>query len=313
MNIIFISNSMAKAKTLSVLHVSAIVLALLVLPVLLTLLLIVPQDAPAQQGVKPSKLRFAFIINNPQKHLDAYALQLGELQARMMRLDAQSERLAKLAGGKKATASKSDTDHKSPSPAAGSSAPASQVPPANRGGPLVLSIPYTELDLQRRIAELTARVEFEAEYMSDLEAKLLQQSMLKGVLPNSSPIRAAFNSSSYGWRIDPFNGRKAFHEGLDFSAETGTTIFAAAGGIVTAAESMPDYGKIVIIAHGSGLETRYGHTSKLLVKVGERVKKGQAVAEVGNTGRSTGPHLHYEIRLNGNALDPRKYLNARLN
>ncbi len=313
MNIIFISNSMAKAKTLSVLHVSAIVLALLVLPVLLTLLLIVPQDAPAQQGVKPSKLRFAFIINNPQKHLDAYALQLGELQARMMRLDAQSERLAKLAGGKKATASKSDTDHKSPSPAAGSSAPASQVPPANRGGPLVLSSPYTELDLQRRIAELTARVEFEAEYMSDLEAKLLQQSMLKGVLPNSSPIRAAFNSSSYGWRIDPFNGRKAFHEGLDFSAETGTTIFAAAGGIVTAAESMPDYGKIVIIAHGSGLETRYGHTSKLLVKVGERVKKGQAVAEVGNTGRSTGPHLHYEIRLNGNALDPRKYLNARLN
>ena len=135
--------------------------------------------------------------------------------------------------------------------------------------------------------------------------------MLKGVLPNRSPIRAAFNSSSYGWRIDPFNGNKAFHEGLDFSANAGAPIFAAAGGIVSAAETMPDYGKIVIVSHGSGLETRYAHTSKILVKVGERVEKGQVVALVGNTGRSTGPHLHYEIRLNGNALDPRKYLNAR--
>ncbi|MBZ4200974.1 MAG: M23 family metallopeptidase [Methylotenera sp.] len=303
MNIIFISNSMAKAKTLSVFQVSAIVLALLVVPVLLTLLLIVPQDAAPQQGAKSSKLRFSFNIGDPQKHLDAYAVQMGELQARIMRLDAQSERLAKLAGEKKAPAAKSAA------PAV--LAPSNKPQGANRGGPLVLNSPYTELDLQKHIAELTARVEFETEYLSELEAGLLQKSMLKGVLPNRSPIRAAFNSSSYGWRIDPFNGNKAFHEGLDFSAEAGAPIFAAAGGIVTAAETMPDYGKIVIVSHGSGLETRYAHTSKILVKVGERVEKGQMVAQVGNTGRSTGPHLHYEIRLNGNALDPRKYLNAR--
>ena len=310
MNIIFISNSMAKAKTLSVFQVSAIVLALLVLPVLLTLVLIVPQDTPAQQGVKSSKLRFSFNIGDPQKHLDAYAVQMGELQARIMRLDAQSERLAKLAGEKKTAApiNKSNAPIlNAPSP----NAPVSKPSAANRGGPLVLSSPYTELDLQKHIAELTARVEFETEYLSELEATLLQQSMLKGVLPNSSPIRAAFNSSSYGWRIDPFNGNKAFHEGLDFSANAGAPIFAAAGGIVSAAETMPDYGKIVIVSHGSGLETRYAHTSKILVKVGDRVEKGQVVALVGNTGRSTGPHLHYEIRLNGNALDPRKYLNAR--
>jgi murein DD-endopeptidase MepM/ murein hydrolase activator NlpD len=305
MNIIFISNSMAKAKTLSVFQVSAIVLALLVLPVLLTLLLIVPQDAPAQQGVKSSKLRFSFNIGDPQKHLDAYAVQMGELQARIMRLDAQSERLAKLAGDKKAAAPL----NKSNAPSL--NAPVSKSSAANRGGPLVLNSPYTELDLQKHIAELTARVEFETEYLSELEATLLQQSMLKGVLPNRSPIRAAFNSSSYGWRIDPFNGNKAFHEGLDFSANAGAPIFAAAGGIVSAAETMPDYGKIVIVSHGSGLETRYAHTSKILVKVGDRVEKGQVLALVGNTGRSTGPHLHYEIRLNGNALDPRKYLNAR--
>ncbi len=310
MNIIFISNSMAKAKTLSVFQVSAIVLALLVLPVLLTLLLIVPQDTPAQQGVKSSKLRFSFNIGDPQKHLDAYAVQMGELQARIMRLDAQSERLAKLAGEKKGPAPLTKSNVPSPN-APSLNSPLSKPSAANRGGPLVLSSPYTEMDLQKHIAELTARVEFETEYLSELEATLLQQSMLKGVLPNRSPIRAAFNSSSYGWRIDPFNGNKAFHEGLDFSANAGAPIFAAAGGIVSAAETMPDYGKIVIVSHGSGLETRYAHTSKILVKVGERVEKGQVVALVGNTGRSTGPHLHYEIRLNGNALDPRKYLNAR--
>ena len=238
MNIIFISNSMAKAKTLSVFQVSAIVLALLVLPVLLTLILIVPQDTPAQQGGNASKLRFSFNIGDPQKHLDAYAVQMGELQARIMRLDAQSERLAKLAGEKKSAAPLTKSNAPSlnaPSPNAPSpNAPVSKPSAANRGGPLVLSSPYTEMDLQKHIAELTARVEFETEYLSELEATLLQQSMLKGVLPNRSPIRAAFNSSSYGWRIDPFNGNKAFHEGLDFSANAGAPIFAAAGGIAAA-------------------------------------------------------------------------------
>jgi murein DD-endopeptidase MepM/ murein hydrolase activator NlpD len=133
---------------------------------------------------------------------------------------------------------------------------------------------------------------------------------LKNTLPNSSPVDAAFNSSSFGWRLDPFNGHRAFHEGLDFTASTGTAIYAAAGGIVSTSEQTPDYGKIVKIDHGSGLETRYAHASKLLVRAGQRVAKGQKIAEVGSTGRSTGPHLHYEIRLNGNPLDPRKYLSA---
>ncbi|MDP3086974.1 MAG: M23 family metallopeptidase [Methylotenera sp.] len=305
MNIIFISNNMAKAKTLSVLQVSMITLALIILPVLLTLLLIVPQETAAQQGVKsliPSQLRFSF--NNPQKHLDTYAVQLGELQARIMRLDSQSERLAKLAGEKKEIINNQTSTKLSPNSAT------NKVPQANRGGPLVLNAPFSEFDLQKNIAELTEKVEFKTEYLSVLEAKLLRKSVLKDTLPNISPINVAFNSSSYGWRIDPFNGNKAFHEGLDFSADSGVSIYAAAGGIVTSAEQTPDYGKIVKIEHGSGLETRYAHASKLLVKVGDRVEKGQIVAEVGNTGRSTGPHLHYEIRLNGNALDPRKYLNA---
>lgn len=307
MNIIFVSNNMAKAKTLSTLQVALIALLLASLPVVVMLLLIVPQESTTQQEEKSlisSKLKLAFGINNPQKHLDAYALQLGELQARIMRLDAQSERLAKLAGEKKSVSAKVVPA----SPKLGNSV--GKVDTAGRGGPLVLNSPVTELDLRQKIIETMAKIDFDTDYLSDIEAKLLQQGVLKDMLPNSSPINAAFNSSSYGWRIDPFNGNKAFHEGLDFSAAEGTPIYAAAGGIVTTAERTADYGNIVKVDHGSGLETRYAHASKLMVKVGDRVEKGQIVALVGTTGRSTGAHLHYEIRLNGNALDPRKYLKA---
>jgi murein DD-endopeptidase MepM/ murein hydrolase activator NlpD len=166
----------------------------------------------------------------------------------------------------------------------------------------------TEKDLQDAIRELTKAVEMRDDSLSSIEASILQQSVLKDMLPNRSPINAAYNSSSYGWRIDPFNGNKAFHEGLDFTANTGTPNRAAADGIVSEATHTHDYGNLVKIQHGSGLETLYAHASKLLVKAGERVVKGQVVAEVGSTGRSTGPHLHYEIRLNGESLDPRKYL-----
>lgn len=298
MNIIVVSNKMAKAKSLSVLQAGMLIAALVLVPVLLTLLFITPRSNIQEQGVKallPPQLKHSIISS--QVHLDAYAKELGELQARMMRLDAQSERLAKIAGEKdKKTSNKPNQKTDS-------------LLPANRGGPLVNAHPMTEPDLQAAILELTKAVDARDESLSSIEAKILQQSVLKDMLPNSNPINTAYNSSSYGWRIDPFNGNKAFHEGLDFTANTGTPIRAAADGIVSAAEQGGAYGKLVKIEHGAGLETRYAHTSKILVKVGERVTKGQIVAEVGSTGRSTGPHLHYEIRLNGAALDPRKYLN----
>ena len=297
MNIIIVSNKMAKAKSLSVLQAATLIAALVLVPVLLTLLFITPKSNFEEQGVKallPPQLKNSIISS--QVHLDAYAKELGELQARMMRLDAQSERLAKIAGEKdKKTTNKPNQTVDS-------------LLPANRGGPLVNAHPMTEPDLQAAILELTQAVDARDDSLSSIEAKILQQSVLN-MLPNSKPIAAAYNSSSYGWRIDPFNGNKAFHEGLDFTANTGTPIRAAADGIVSSTEQGGAYGKLVKIEHGAGLETRYAHTSRILVKVGERVTKGQIVAEVGSTGRSTGPHLHYEIRLNGAALDPRKYLN----
>ncbi len=315
---------MAKAKSLSVFQAGLLVAGLILVPVLLTLLFITPKDNIKEQGMRallPPQLKNSIISS--QVHLDAYAKELGELQARMMRLDAQSQRLAKLASGKDARVInnpkfESRADSKTPTNVKSSVHLNSRVKitlPANaseqqdgRGGPLVSSRPMTELGLQAAIIELTKAVDVRDESLSRIEAKILQQSVLKDMLPNSSPIGAAFNSSSYGWRIDPFNGNKAFHEGLDFTSNTGTPIRAAADGIVSASELSHAYGNMVKIDHGSGLETRYAHASKLLVKVGERVIKGQIVALVGSTGRSTGPHLHYEIRLNGNSLDPRQYL-----
>jgi len=302
MNIIFVSNKMAKAKTLSLLQTSVLLAALVLVPVLLTMLFLTPPANIKEQGMKallPPQLKSTII--NSQVHLDAYAKELGELQARMMRLDAQSQRLAKLAGEKDKQAPNANTTKSNAKPVA-------STPLDGRGGPLVLARPMTELDLQKAIAELTDAVDARDDSLSSIEAKILQQSVLKDMLPNGAPVAVAYNSSSYGWRIDPFTGGKAFHEGLDFPANTGTAIRAAADGIVSLAEHTPDYGNIVKIEHGSGLETRYAHASKLLVHAGERVVKGQEVAEVGSTGRSTGPHLHYEIRLNGESLDPRQYL-----
>lgn len=299
MNIILVSNSMAKAKSLSALQAGLLVAALVLFPVMLTLLFITPQSNIKQQGMRallPPQIRSSIISS--QVHLDAYAKELGELQARMMRLDAQNQRLAKLAGENE----QKIVNNPHLKPLGG-------LQQDGRGGPLVRSHAMSESELKAAILELTEAVGARDDYMSKIEAKILQKSVLKDMLPNSSPVDAAFNSSSYGWRIDPFNGNKAFHEGLDFTANTGTNIRAAADGIVSSAERTPDYGNIVKIDHGSGLETRYAHASKLLVKAGERVVKGQVVAQVGSTGRSTGPHLHYEIRLNGNPLDPRQYLN----
>lgn len=296
MNIILVSNKMAKAKSLNAWQAASLVAALVLLPVLMILLFLTPKQTIKEQGVKamlPPHLKGTILSS--QSHLDAYAKQIGELQARIMRLDAQNQRLAKLAGEKPQQAPQPEQS-------------AHELAP-NRGGPLVHEKPMSEAELKAAIESLMQTVDARDEYQSVIEAKILQQSVLKDMLPNSSPVRAGYNSSSYGWRIDPFNGHKAFHEGLDFPADSGTPILAAADGIVTAAEQTPDYGNIVKIHHGSGLETRYAHASKILVRVGDRVTKGQQVALVGNTGRSTGPHLHYEIRLNGNALDPRQYLN----
>ena len=285
MNIILIANHLAKPKTLTLLHIISFLVLLVAISVSMTILLM-PSSDGGFNGKLPKTLHIG--EERRQDHIDALALQLGEIQARVMRLDALSDRLSKLAGVK-------DT-----------SPPTTKSP--GRGGPEVRANGLTESQLEQNIATLTAKIEDRTDYLSALEAKLLLQSTEKNARPTSYPVAAAYNSSSYGWRLDPFTGHNAFHEGLDFTAETGTPIHASADGIVTTAEQTADYGKIIKINHGSGIETRYAHTSQMLVKVGDRVLRGQKIALVGNTGRSTGSHLHFEVRLNGEPLDPRKYL-----
>jgi murein DD-endopeptidase MepM/ murein hydrolase activator NlpD len=129
-------------------------------------------------------------------------------------------------------------------------------------------------------------------------------------VPTEAPVKDASLGSVFGWRIDPFTGHSALHSGLDFPAEVGTPIFAAAGGVVVAQELHPQYGNMLEVDHGNALLTRYAHTSRVLVKKGDLVKRGQKIAEVGNSGRSTGPHLHFEVLLQGVAQDPQKFLNA---
>lgn len=261
---------------------------LLVVPPLITAALILPQPDNGNQGASellPVRLLNA-VRHNQQQHMNALAQQLGEIQARIMRLDALSARLAEKAGVK--------------------AIPSGEIP--GQGGPLENAQPMSAAEIDRQVAQLLVEIQSRTDQLDTIGMHLMQQNLKKATFPSGAPVHAGYNSSSYGWRPDPFTGQKAFHKGLDFMADSGTTIHAAGDGIVTQAERLPDYGNIVRVDHGFGLDTRYAHVSGFLVKVGDRVAKGQPIATVGSTGRSTGPHLHYEVRLNGVPLDPRKYL-----
>lgn len=284
---------MAKPRILAVWQVFLIIASLIIVPTLITYGFFSFQAQVVTEESTPAEPLHLTSVDKPQQHLDAYAVMLGEMQARILSLDAQTERLAKLAGTSKEVKENIAT---------------LKAERLSIGGPLELTAPNSENGLKKNIDKLLALIEHQTEYLATVEAGLLQESVFKDMLPNSSPVAASYRSSSYGWRRDPFTKRRAFHSGLDFTARSGTPIFAAGDGVVTFSKRTPGYGQLVKIDHGSGLETRYAHASKLLVKVGDRISKGQVIAKVGSTGRSTGPHLHYEIRLNGAALDPRKYL-----
>jgi murein DD-endopeptidase MepM/ murein hydrolase activator NlpD len=129
--------------------------------------------------------------------------------------------------------------------------------------------------------------------------------------PSLAPV-SGFFSDGFGWRRDPIDGSREFHKGIDIVAPTGTPVRASADGLVTAAGRMSGYGAMIHVAHGYGLATRYGHLSRVLVSPGQRVKRGDVIGLVGSTGRSTGPHLHYEVFRTGAQVDPRKYLGEAL-
>lgn len=250
----------------------------------------------SEEKIETLKLDLDFV--SYQRSLQLYIQQIGEMNARLTDLDNQTERLQGIL--KKQIVGK----QKLPK------LPKKEKEFENQGGPFINNN-LTEQDVQIALQTLMNRMQKREDIFNETESILLKQSVIKDTLPDLYPVSVGYRSSSYGWRIDPMLGVRSFHEGLDFSAAEGDDIKATASGIVIAAGKAPDYGNYVKINHGGGIETRYAHASKLLVKKGDLVNKDQVIALVGNTGRSTGPHLHYEIRLNGRSLDPRKYLKKK--
>jgi murein DD-endopeptidase MepM/ murein hydrolase activator NlpD len=175
------------------------------------------------------------------------------------------------------------------------------------GGP-VESAPDSDMsNLQQQIDQIRASIDLRRESQEEVRGFLTEQSSLLSSKPNGWPARG-WLTSNFGIRNSPFTGKRTMHEGIDIATRIGTPVYATAAGIVSRAQTENGYGKLVVIDHGYGYKTFYGHNSKLMVKVGQRVKRGDLVAASGNTGTSTGAHVHYEVRLNGVPLGPRKFI-----
>ncbi len=224
-----------------------------------------------------------------RENLDAMAKKVGEMQARLSQLDSLGERVSGLAGISTIKPS---------------------APTAGQGGALVASRSLSVQELDALLQELNVAAEQRSDWMTMVESRLLDEKIRKSMIPTQMPSTTGVLGSPFGWRIDPLTGRSALHTGMDFQAAQGDPIVAAAGGVVVTQEYHPEYGQMVEIDHGNGLVSRYAHASKVWVKKGDLVRRGQKIAEVGTTGRSTGPHLHFEVLVQGVPQNPEKFLAA---
>jgi murein DD-endopeptidase MepM/ murein hydrolase activator NlpD len=221
-------------------------------------------------------------------NLNAMAAKLGQMQAQLLRLDSLSERVSSLAGIK---------PQERPIDLRG-----------GQGGPLLLAQPQNAAEFDLVLGRLERHLEFRTDSLTALESQLLDEQVRRSLLPTITPILGNYVGSGFGWRVDPIVGAGALHEGIDFVADIGTPVVAAAGGVVVMADRHPQYGNLIEIDHGNNFTTRYAHLSKLSVKEGQVVRRGKEIGLSGNTGRSTGPHLHFEVRFNGVAQNPARFL-----
>lgn len=293
MQIILVSRHLKAARTITIMprHIVALLAILLALvfstsalfswlsvhlrlPLVEDLLRVVQQ----QESQKSQ----SYVSNN----LQVMATRLGELQGRVMQLDALGERVSGLAGVKR------------------ESVPAVKPP---QGGPYVPA-PMSPTELQQAIDRLASEVDNRADELAVLESRLLEKRVRDRLLPTTMPVKEAALGSSFGYRSDPIAGLRAMHEGLDFTADVGTPVVSAADGVILSTGYHPDFGNLVEIDHGEGLVSRYAHLSRIDAKAGALVKRGTLIGAIGTTGRSTGPHLHFEVRMLGVAQDPALFL-----
>lgn len=223
-----------------------------------------------------------------RENLDAMARKLGEMQARMLQIESLGERVAGLAGVNPGEF---------------------KVTPGS-GGALIGSRSLTVDELDRAMDQLDLASGSRVDWLTAVETRLFDQKIQRAMVPTEEPVKGGRVGSPFGFRIDPITGRSALHIGLDFPADVGTPIYAAAGGVVVVQEYHPAYGNMVEVDHGNELITRYAHSSRVFVNKGDIVKRGQKIAEVGSTGRSTGPHLHFEVWVSGVPQDPQRFLAA---
>jgi len=229
---------------------------------------------------------------NAQDHINALSLRLGKLQAHVIRIDALGDRLASMA---KLDKGEFDFDQ---SPA--------------QGGPVSGFEVQTQdqMSLLTGMDELYKQLEDSEQQLSVLETMMLHSNLQKQVFPTGRPVNSGWTSSYFGIRNDPFTGKRAHHDGVDFAGKLGSDIVTVGAGVVTWSGDRYGYGKLVEIDHGNGYVTRYAHSKDILVKVGEKVEKGQVVAHMGSSGRSTGPHVHFEVLRNGRAVNPERYISS---
>lgn len=303
MNIILVPNSRhgkGRNTTLSPRHFALIALTVFIaLPILLGAIAYHAQDlfyasnADSQLSAQRRELaaQRASITEakrSAEAHLNALAQRLGQLQAQVLRLNALGGRLTRMAG----------LDAREFNFSAD----------AAMGGPEKAGDSLSPPELTSSLDKLTQEIERQQERLAALENLLLDRKLNAAVTPSGWPVGGGWVSSVFGVRADPFSGHQTVHEGVDIASHLGSPVHAVGDGVVSHSGERAGYGMLVEITHESGLITRYAHTSATLVKVGDRVKKGQSIALVGSSGRSTGPHLHFEVVRNGRAVDPMKYL-----
>jgi murein DD-endopeptidase MepM/ murein hydrolase activator NlpD len=232
------------------------------------------------------------IRQHADQELDGLTLRLAQLQARLLRIDALGERLIEIT---KINGDEFDF---------------SSVPAV--GGPGSLGETYQAPEIQSVLDKLASRIDRREQQLEVLDDLLLANKIKTDTFVAGRPIKRGWMSSRYGKRTDPFNGRLAWHAGVDFAGKQGSDVIAVASGIITWASDRYGYGKLVEINHGNGYKTRYAHGAEIKVKLGDVVRKGDVVAAMGSSGRSTGPHVHFEVYKNGRTVDPAAYLHRTL-
>ncbi|WP_228141636.1 M23 family metallopeptidase [Marinobacter sp. X15-166B] len=307
MNIIFVGKRHGQSRVVAVGPVLGLTIVALVVTLLASAIglgyVLATATAPANDDMVP-----AFVVAQWQQHLaeqqreldavrlttsqqvDALTLRLGEMQGRLLRLDALGQRFVE-----SGVVTSEEFDFEQPAAVGG---PDEGMPGESLATP----------ELSAVIAELESRIAGREQQLRLLDSLLSRKRLEDQRFVAGRPVTWGWLSSPYGYRTDPFTGRRTWHGGVDLAGKEGSDIIAVAAGVVTVAEDRGGYGNLIEVDHGNGLVTRYAHCKSLKAKVGDIVQKGQVIALMGSTGRSTGPHVHFEVLRNGRTENPEHYI-----